>query len=450
MTAAQINPCDLSIAEAGAALRRGALSSVALIQAHLDRIAMRDPQIGAFIHVAKADALVAAEIADKQLAAGLDRGPLHGIPFAVKDIIDVAGWPIRWGSRGQATRIAGETADAVTAILAAGAVPLGVVATYELATVGPDTTALSRPPVNPWNASHITGGSSSGCAAAVAAGLVRIALGTDTGGSVRSPAAYCGVVGLKPTFDAISRIGVMTLSPSLDHVGVLAHSVDDAGLAFAALTGGSWQPGGISGLSLAYGRGWAVDPSAHPSLLPLLDDAAGALSLCGARIVPVDLPEYGSAEAAGSDIILAEGHAVHGEMIEADPAAIGDMARASIRAGQSIPAQRLARARECVARLTSAIDAVLADHDALLLPTTLAPAPRFSAFAAGKPVWTAMRTIPFNMTGHPALSVPMGFADWLPLGLQIVGRKGGEDVILRIGAAFEAATDHSALQPSLD
>ncbi|WP_167647308.1 amidase family protein [Mameliella alba] len=443
------NPCDLSIAEAGAALRNGGLTSVTLTRAHLDRIAARDGAIGAFVHAAGAEALAAAELADRDLAEGRDRGPLHGIPFAVKDIIDVAGWPIRWGSRAQAGRIATETAPAVAALMAAGAVPLGVVGTYEMATVGPDGSALGRPPVNPWSRDHITGGSSSGSAAAVAAGLVRIALGTDTGGSVRSPSAYCGVVGLKPTYDAVSREGVMPLSPSLDCVGPLARCVGDAALAFAVLTSGDWQTGSIDGLSLAYGRSWAIDDAAHPALLPLLDDAASVLSLCGARITPVVLPDYAPVESAGSDILLAEGWAAHAATVEANPEAIGDMARASLCGGKLVPPERLAKARASVAPLTEALDAVFAQHAALILPTTLAPAPPFSAFAAGQAVWTAMRTIPFNMTGHPALSVPMGFADGLPLGLQIVGPKGGEATILRIGAAFEAATDHSVLQPPL-
>lgn len=444
------HPCDLSIAEVGAALRTGELTSVALTRAHLDRIAARNPRIRAFTHLADAEALAAAEAADRAFAEGRDFGPLQGISFAVKDIIDVAGWPIRWGSRAQVSRVATKTAPAVAALLRAGAVPLGVVATYELATVGPDDSALGRPPVNPWDADHITGGSSSGSAAAVAAGLVRLALGTDTGGSVRSPAAYCGVVGLKPSHDAMSREGVMPLSPSLDHVGLLARSVEDAALGYAALTGGSWRASGIGGLSLAYGRGWADDAAAHPALLPLLDGAASVLSLCGARITPIDLPDYAPLEAAGAVILLSEGYAAHGQMIEADPKVIGKMARASLRKGRKVTTHQLAAARAAITPFAADLDRLLAQHAALILPTTLAPAPPFSAFADGKAVWTAMRTIPFNMTGHPALSVPMGFADGLPMGLQIVGRQGDDATLLRIGAAFEAATDHAALQPSSD
>lgn len=444
------DPTDLTIAEAGAALRNGTLSSVALTRAHLDRIDQRDARIGAFVHVAADAAIMAAEAADRMLADGRDIGPMHGIPFAIKDVFDVNGWPVRWGSRLRQDQHADGTAIAVQRLTDAGAVPLGLVATYELATVGPDATSLYPQPVNPWNRDHVTGGSSSGSAAAVAAGMVRAALGTDTGGSVRSPASYCGVVGLKPTFGALPMDGVMPLSPSLDHVGVLARSVADAAAIFAVLTGTpEREPDGIAGMTLAYGRNWAEGDAADPALLPMLDAAASVLSLRGAAIHLARMPGYDAIEAAGSDILLAEGHEVHGRSVDRDPDAVGAMARASIRDGAAIDAGRMERARATVAPLRAAIDAILAGHDALILPTTLTIAPRFTDFAEGRPNWTPMRTIPFNLTGHPALSVPMGRAGGLPLGLQLVGRHGAEATLLRIAAAFEAATDHSVAQPVL-
>ncbi|WP_226782463.1 amidase [Oceaniglobus trochenteri] len=442
-------PCDLPIHAAGAALRAGRFSAVALTEMHLARIAARNPAVRAFVHVAGEEALRAARRADAELASGQDRGPLHGIPFAIKDVIDLEGWPIRWGSRLQADRVAKETAPVVRAMLDAGAIPLGVVATYEMATVGPDDSALAPPATNPWNGAHVTGGSSSGSAAAVAAGMVRIALGTDTGGSIRSPAAYCGVVGLKPSHGALPLGGVMPLSPSLDHAGPIGRTVGDAALAFFAMTGREWMPGPVEGISLAYGRAWAEDEAAHPALLPMLDAAASVLSLCGARIALADLPPYAAIEAAGCDILLAEGFAAHGPRVSGAPDAIGPMARASIQMGQKIGPAQVSAARAAVPALRATLDALLSRHAALILPTVMAPAPPFSAFNDGKPVWTAMRTIPFNMTGHPALSVPMGLADGLPLGLQIVGRRGDETTLLRIGAAFEAATDHAILQPAL-
>ncbi|WP_377507973.1 amidase [Octadecabacter sp. R77987] len=433
------NPADLDIAQAGRALRDGALTSLALTKAHLERIDARNPVIGAFVHVAREDALQAAAAADQMFQAGMDHGPMQGIPFAIKDVIDVAGWPVRWGSRSQETRKATHTAPAVQRLIDLGAVPLGLVATYELATVGPDFTSLYPPPVNPWNPDHITGGSSSGSAAAVAAGMVRVSLGTDTGGSLRSPASYCGVVGFKPTFGAVPMQGVMPLSPSLDHVGPIARTVADAAAAFAVIGGQGGALRDMSGMSLAYGRGWADGP-----VLSALDAVASALSLCGARISLVDMPDYDAAERAGTDILLAECFATHGAAAKAGK--LGDMARASILSGAKVADE--AKARAHVAPLRTAIDAILANHDALILPTTIGTAPPFSDFASGVPVWTAMRTLPFNMTGHPALSVPMGFVDGLPLGLQIVGRHGDENTVLAIGAAFEAATDHGVGQPS--
>lgn len=442
------DPADLNIAEAGAALRQRALTSALLTQAHLDRIAARDGRIGAFTHVASEAALAAAVEADRSLAEGRDLGPLHGIPFAIKDIFDVEGWPIRWGSRLNEGRIAGGTAPAVQTLLDGGAVPLGVVATYELATVGPDETAPAPRPANPWNAGHVTGGSSSGSAAAVAAGLVRLALASDTGGSARSPAAYCGVVGLKPTYGAIPCDGMMPLAPSLDHAGVIARTAEDAALGFSALCGQRWEASAIAGHRLAYGRGWAIDPRAHPALLPLLDEAASLLSLCGAVISLTDLPPYVPLESAGAAILAAEAFAEHGAAVEANPEAGGEMARAYIRSGRGIGAARLTAARASIAPLRAALDAVLEQHDALVLPTTLSPAPAIAVRAGETSLWTPMRTLPFNLTGHPALSVPMGFADGLPLGLQIVGRRNDEATILRLAAAFEAASDHAALQPS--
>ena len=441
-------PCDLSLAEAGAALRTGRLTSLALTQAHLDRIAARDGRIGAFVHVARDAALAAAAEADQRLAAGEDRGPLHGIPFAVKDIIDVAGWPVRRGTGLDALRRAEATALCVQRLLEAGAVPLGLVATYEMATVGPDAGSLYPQPVNPWNPDHVTGGSSSGSAAAVAAGLVRLALGSDTGGSVRSPAAYCGVVGLKPTAGTIPEGGVMVLSQTMDHLGVLTRTAADAALAFAALAGQAVTARPIAGLRLAYGRDWAGDDAADPALLPCLDAAASVLSLLGAPVDLVDLPDYARIEAAGADILLAEAFANLGASVRACPGSVGPMARASLLSGGEVPPARLAAARAAVAPLSAAIDAVLDGRDALILPTTLTPAPAFAEFAAGVPVWTPMRTIPFNLTGHPAISVPMGFARGLPLGLQIVGRRGDEATILALAAAFEAATDHGLPQPA--
>ncbi|NND89463.1 MAG: amidase [Granulosicoccus sp.] len=442
------HPPDLPIGEARAALRSGALSALALTEAHLERIDNRNPVIGAFVHIATESALSTARATDIAITNHALLGPLHGIPFAIKDIFDVTGWPVSWGSRLQQHRIARKTAPAVQSLIDAGAIPLGLVATYELASVGPDRQSLYPQPRNPWNHEHITGGSSSGSAAAVAAGMVRLALGTDTGGSIRSPAAYCGVVGLKPSFGVLPTGGVMPLAPSLDHVGLISPTVPEAAVAFSALANRPpSSPAAVRGIRVAYGRNWCYDNAAHAGLQQLMDDAAAILTLCAMNLSVLHLPDYAAIERTAAHIIHAEQYAVHGASVLANADAVGSMAAQSILSGARDGPEQLAAERKVALDFSAVIDAVLSDHEVLVLPTTLTPAPPFSDFAHGRAVWTAMRTIPFNLSGHPALSVPMGFVDGLPLGLQIVGRHGDEASVLRVGEAFEAATDHAAMSP---
>ena len=394
----------------------------------------------------------AARQADADFAAGRDRGPLQGIPFAIKDLIDLDGAVVTFGARRHAGRVATATAPAIQRLLDAGAVPLGIVASYEWALVGPAGDGAYPPARNPWNTDHITGGSSSGSAAAVAAGLVRFAIGTDTGGSIRSPAAYCGIVGLKPTFGAVSTQGVQPLSPSLDHVGPLARTVAEARQVLSVLTGAPLPPlpRDLAGLRVGHARDWADAPEAAPGVLAATDDAVSVLTLCGASAALVGLPDIALSEAAGAVILHAEALALHRDRVGGRGADIGRMAYQSLIAGALLTPDDVALARRQALALRAGIDAALDRCDVLVMPTTLTPAPPFSAFAAGAAVWTPMRTLPFNVTGHPALSVPMGFADGLPLGLQIVGRHGDEATVLRVGAAFEAATDHGVQRPYRD
>lgn len=443
------HPADLTVAEAGQQLRDGGLSSVALVTAHLDRIALRNPAVRAFVHLDAARSLAAAAVADAELAQGLDRGPLHGIPFAIKDVFDLAGWPVIYGSRLHRGNVASSTAPIVQRLLEAGAVPLGMVATYDLAIVGPGWDGAYPPAANPWNTDHITGGSSSGAAAAVASGMVRIALGSDTGGSVRSPSAYCGAVGLKPTHGGLPAGGALGLAPSMDHFGPLARTVADAAAMFDAMRAETGTPvAGLDRVRIGYARNWVDgDPAAHPDVLRLMDDAASALSVAGGAVRLVDLPDYALMEAAAAVLIHAEGLATHHAALQGDGGEMGRMPYQSMAGGVVLTDTDIANARLAAVRLGARIDAALQQADALVMPTVLAPAPPFSAFASGEAVWTAMRTIPFNMTGHPAMSVPMGFSGGLPLGMQIVGRRGDESTVLRVGAAYEAATDHAIPTP---
>ncbi|WP_411034511.1 amidase [Shinella sp. BYT-45] len=450
------NAADLTIPEAAARLRNASLTSVALTEAHLERIAERDGAYHAFLHVAAESALVAAARADAALASGEDLGLLHGIPVAVKDLFDTADMPTTYGSDLYAGHIAAEDAEVVSRLRAAGAVLLGKLETYEFAMVGPVFDRAFPPAANPWNVGCATGGSSSGSAAAVAGGLVRTTIGSDTGGSVRSPAAYCGAVGFKPTYDRISARGAFPLSPSLDHVGLVSASVAEAAVTFDAIadpaphapaTSRIGMP--LAGLRIGYARDWfAGDPQTLPALLDAIDGAASQLSLLGARIEEVTLPDVADFEAIGAVIIHAEAFEVHRRQLAASGERYSRKVFQNIVSGLCLTPDDLARARQAAARLRAWLDRAVFSHiDAILTATTLTPAIPFADFAGDAARWTPMRTIAFNVTGHPALSVPCGFADGLPLGLQLVGKAGDEATVCQIGHAYEQASDFAASKP---
>lgn len=435
------HPADLAVPEAAAALRAGRLSAVALMAAHLERIAERNPRLHAFVALAP-DAQDRAAEADRELASGRNTGPLMGIPFGVKDLIDVAGMPTRCGSFATDDSPAMSDAPAVARLRAAGAIPLGKLATYEFAMTGPSFDGPTPPARNPWHLSRITGGSSSGSASAVAGGLVRFALGSDTGGSVRSPAAFCGIVGLKPALGAVPVEGVCPLSPTLDHLGPLAATVAEAALVFAALTGVSATPPGtlmpVSGLRIGYTRDWfADDPATDPELLAHIDAALAAFKAAGAEVHRVTLPPYPEMERQGAVILRAEASALHRTRVRARPDRYGAQARQSLSAGDHYAPEAIASAHAFSRNLTRTIDAALDGLDILVTTTTLVPAPTLPPEGVEAAVWTPMRTLPFNMTGHPALSLPIGRVDGLPVAIQIVAAREATAALLSIAMAVE-------------
>ncbi|MBN8906197.1 MAG: amidase, partial [Rhodospirillales bacterium] len=234
---------DLSIAEMGRALRAGSVTAVALAEDALGRVAARDPGLHAFLEVTRDRALADARAADADLAAGRDHGPFHGIPYALKDIYDTAGIRTTCHSRLRLDNVPTEDSVAAARLRAAGGVLLGKVATHEFALGGPSFDLPFPPARNPWNPEHVTGGSSSGSATAIAARMVRMAMGSDTGGSIRGPAAWCGLVGIKPTYGRVSRRGVFPLSWTLDHCGPLSRSVEDSAITLQVLAGHDPQDG---------------------------------------------------------------------------------------------------------------------------------------------------------------------------------------------------------------
>lgn len=444
---------DLSIIEVGKRLREGSLTSVALVEAHLGRIAERDPTYRAFYSVLAGQAREAARRADAELASGIDRGPLHGIPVGIKDLIDIAGLPTTAGSRLRADHLAERNAAVIDRLVEGGAVIMGKLATYEFATVGPSFDTLHPPARNPWSLEHITGGSSSGCAVAVAGGMLRTSVGSDTGGSVRGPASYCGVVGLKPTFGLVDTAGTVDLSPSLDHLGPMSATTAEAALTLDVLSGATGderaaarlgQP--IAGLRIAYARDWFA-AEAQAEVVAAMDAAVSVLSELGAMIEQVELPDYPAIEVAAAAIIQREALDLHVTDLAARPDAYGRQTFKNLISGALLSDEQVAEARRAGSIFRQRLDdEVFARFDSLITVCALTTALPLKLFEKGA-VWTPMRTIGFNVSGHPVLALPIGLADGLPMGMQIVGQHRGEAAICQIGDAFERATDHTLQRP---
>ncbi|MGV3575394.1 MAG: amidase [Devosia sp.] len=445
---------DLDIVGLGRRLRDGRLTSVALVEATLRRIAERDGAYLAFYAVAAEQARADAAKADAELAAGMDRGPLHGIPVGIKDMIDVAGLATTANAPGRRDAMAAEDAEIAKRLREAGAVVVGKLATYEWGTVGPDKRGLFPPARNPWSLEHITGGSSSGCAVAVAGGLVRTTIGTDTGGSVRGPAFYCGIVGFKPTFGSVPKDGALTMSPSMDHVGPMSRTVAEAALTFDVVAGRSGEGAStrllgqsVAGLRIGYARNWfAGDSQVMPAVLAAMDAAVSKLSELGAVVSEIELPDYPGIEIAAAAILHKESFDFHAEELREHPEAYGRRAFLSLAAGFAITPEELAAARTIGRDFTQAVDRLLGAHDVIITVGALTTALEAAPFEK-EAVWTPMRTIGFNVSGHPVLAVPVGFNDGLPIGMQIVGRHHDEARVIQFGHAFEQATDFSLQRP---
>lgn len=447
-----------SIAALGAALRSGETTSRALVEAFLQRRLAVDGRLGSFVSVDPDSALAEADRADLQRAAGTDLGPLHGIPIGVKDIVDVAGYPTRCGSPLYSDAPAATDAEVVANLRRAGAVVAGKTTTHELA-----CGVVSAPASNPYDTDRVPGGSSGGSAAAVSAGLVPVALGSDTGGSIRIPAALCGIVGLKPTYGLVSVRGVEPLSTSLDHLGPLGSTVLDCAHALDALTGGgaryaSGIDGGIAGMRL----GVLTDPPfapMQPDVERSFHAAVSVLEELGATCVPLHIRELDHTLAAEFGIIPLEAFRHHALSLRERPELIDPSIRTLLVAGAVIPEsifRRACKARSVIARaIISAMDG--AQLDGLVSPALPATASTkadqdlvYGDVTEHISVSFVRTTAPFNLSGQPAISVPCGTdRDGLPIGLQLSTRAGEDALVLRIAAAFEAATRGSVPPPAL-
>jgi aspartyl-tRNA(Asn)/glutamyl-tRNA(Gln) amidotransferase subunit A len=461
---------ELTVTQAGALLRAGELTSTELTVDALARIERLDPALHAFITVTGETALRRADAADRDLRAGIDRGPMHGIPYALKDIIDAEGVPTTCASRLRAGHVAESDSAMESRLRAGGGVLLGKLTTYEFAIGGPSLDLACPPARNPWSEEHVPSGSSSGAGAAVAAGLVRVALASDTTGSIRGPAFHCGTVGLKPTYGRVSGRGAQVLSRTLDHFGPLAWTVADAAAALQAVAGADpadprtadvpvpdYVDGtarGVAGLRVAWSPGWyADDPATAPEIVTGIERALRVLEELGAAVGQVELPRYDLFDACGRVIFAAEAFAVHEEDLRRHPRSFGRFTYQRIMPGAGIYAADLLLAYQVRRRLTRVLDeTVFGAHDVLITACGQATAARWTDFGPDWPpprLANDMQTIPFSVSGHPALSVPIGFAgNGLPIGLQAVGRAFGEASVLRVGAAVEAALGERQARPA--
>ena len=458
----------LTIAEAARRIEAGDLSPVALVEALLDRIEALNPQLDAFITPMGAQALDAARRAEDEIVAGRYRGPLHGIPFGLKDIYNTAGTRTTGHSRTAMDHVPDADASTTARLIAAGGILMGKLSTHEFAHGGPSFDLPWPPARNPWNREHFTGGSSSGSGAAVAAGFLFGAMGSDTGGSIRNPAALCGIVGLKPTYGLVSRCGVIPNSYTFDHCGPMTWTVEDCAIMLGVLAGyDAADPasvdvaipdyraaltGDIRGLRIGVVRHfWEQDLPANAEVRAAMDTSLDVLQGLGAvcedvRLLPMQ--DYYDVK-----VVIAESElfSVHREALCERPGDFGlDFLARALPACLFSGADYVAAQRRRRLQL-DAMTPVYETHDVLVTAGPYGPAPRLDAHDPAGFWRKPSITTPFNVTAGPALSLCNGFSEsGLPLAMQVIGRPFDETTLLRVADAFEKATPWRRRRPALE
>ncbi|MGE0451118.1 MAG: amidase [Vicinamibacterales bacterium] len=445
----------------GRALRRRRLTARDATERCLERIARHDPRLHAFVTVSADTARAAAEQADEELGRGIDRGPLHGVPVSLKDLIDVAGVRTSAASRITEGHVAERDAVLVERLRTAGAVIVGKTNLHEFAFGTTNEDSAAGAARNPWDLGRSPGGSSGGSAISVATGMAFGSIGTDTGGSVRIPAAACGVVGMKPAYGELPSDGIVPLAPTLDHPGVLARSVLDAFLLFGVLRGVG-RTRRLVKASLVNVRFGVL----HRYFCDVLDkgvsdrfdEVLSVLNAARSQLVERTVPNTDAVMATFVNLQAPEAYVYHAATLKAHAGGYTPAVRARIERGASIPATAYVEARQARAAFTKAVDALFEDVDVLLLPTLPIPAPPLGAedvIVNGKP--EAVRglmlkmTQLFNITGHPAISIPCGRTpEGLPIGLQLVGSRDRTLSLLELAAGCEALLERSEGRRGVD
>ena len=457
----------MTAAAAARAIATRELSPVELMTALLARIERLDPRLNAFIRLDGEAAMAAARTADAEIAAGRSRGPLHGVPVGIKDIIDVAGLPTTCHSKVLQDNIATADAVCVTKLRGAGAIVLGKLSTHEFAIGGPSFDLPWPPARNPWNTDHHPGGSSSGSGSGVAAGLFPMALGTDTGGSVRNPASCCGIVGLKPTYGLVSRRGVFPLSFTLDHVGPMTRTVTDNALMLEVLAGhdpadpgsaaaprGHYAQGldrDLRGLRVGFVQHFhEVDMPADPEVTAALEHVARTLQLEGAEVRDINLPTLGEFAAVNRVILQSEAWAIHSAWLRERPGDYGQLGRRRLMAGAFFGAGDYVHAQRRRLEMIAAVEEALRDVDVLLCASSMDPACRIDIPADVERTYPRQARTPFNVTGHPALAMMAGVSKaGLPLSVQFVGRNFAEATLFQVARGWERAAGTDKKHPAI-
>ena len=460
-------PDFLTIAEAGALIAKRELSPVELVQSRLTRIERLDGKLNTFIRVLGDEALAAARAAEAEIIAGRLRGPLHGIPIGLKDIYETKGVPTTGHSKVMIDHVPAQDATSVRRLTEAGAIVLGKLATHEFAFGGPSFDLPWPPARNPWDTSRFTGGSSSGTGAAVAAGLILGGTGSDTGGSIRGPAAFCGLAGLKPSYGRISRAGILPLAFSLDHAGPMAWTAEDCAIMLQAMAGHDpIDPASadcpvpdyraslsneVKGLRIGLIRDfYETDNPANEVMRQGIANAVKVFEGLGCSVRELRLSPLADWAACGVMIMLAEGYAIHEATLRERFVDYGEAFRDRMALGALVTGgdyvQAVRRRRELIAEFAAAIT----DLDLVITAAAPSAAPTFDSVSKFAILERPSLTMPFNVTGSPAMSVCCGYTSaGLPLAVQLAGKPFDEATVLRAEHAYERATPWRSIRPTL-
>jgi aspartyl-tRNA(Asn)/glutamyl-tRNA(Gln) amidotransferase subunit A len=460
-------PDFLTIAEAATLIGKRELSPVELVESRLNRIERLDPTLHCFIRVMGEEARGAARTAEAEIMAGRSRGPLHGIPIGLKDIYETKGVPTTAHSKVLIDYVPRQDATSVRLLTEAGAIILGKLATHEFAFGGPSFDLPWPPPRNPWDTARFTGGSSSGTGAAVAAGLILGGTGSDTGGSIRGPAAFCGLAGLKPTYGRISRAGILPLGFSLDHAGPMAWTAEDCAIMLQAMAG--YDPtdpasanrpvpdyraalsGDVKGLRIGLiSHFYETDNPANEATRQGIAAAVRMFEQLGCSVRELRLSPLADWAACGIVIMLAEGYAIHETTLRQRFTDYGEAFRDRMALAALITGADYVQATRLRRELVAEFNAAMADLDLVMTAAAPSEAPTFETVSKFALFERPSLTMPFNVTGSPAMSVCCGYTEaGLPLAFQLAGKPFDEASVLKVAHAYERATSWRSIRPRL-